>query len=90
MNIKKYIKDNKLEEILRFDDSEENNKNLQSYLDNNKSCVDPNWEKQPMLPPDFKDLARLHHLVLSRKVLTILEFGLGRSSVVFGEALKNK
>ena len=88
MNIKKYIKDNKLEEILKFDDSEENNKNLETFLENNKSCVDPNWEQQPMLPPDFKDLARLHHLVLSRKVLTILEFGLGRSSIVFGEALK--
>ena len=38
-------------------------------------------------PPEYDDLARLHHLVKSRKVITILEFGIGKSSIVMGQAL---
>ena len=38
-------------------------------------------------PPEYDDLARLHHLVKSRKVVTILEFGIGKSSIVMGQAL---
>jgi hypothetical protein len=38
-------------------------------------------------PPELDDLIRLHHLVLSRKVTTILEFGVGKSTVVFAHAL---
>ncbi len=37
---------------------------------------------------EFDDLCRLHHIVRSRKVTTILEFGVGKSSLVFSDALK--
>lgn len=38
-------------------------------------------------PPELDDLTRLHYLVTSRKVTTILEFGVGKSSKVFDHAL---
>jgi hypothetical protein len=42
-------------------------------------------------PPDLDDLARIHKLVRTRKSFTILEFGLGLSSIVMADALmKNK
>ena len=39
-------------------------------------------------PPDYDDLARLHALVTKRKILNILELGSGKSSIVFGDALR--
>tara|TARA_Y100000768_G_scaffold388258_1_gene383081 strand:- start:341 stop:1225 length:885 start_codon:yes stop_codon:yes gene_type:complete len=41
--------------------------------------------------PELDDLGRLHWLVNTRHVTTILEFGLGKSTIVFNDALsKNK
>jgi hypothetical protein len=41
--------------------------------------------------PELDDLSKLHWLVLSRHVTTILEFGLGKSTIIFNNALvKNK
>ena len=37
--------------------------------------------------PQWDDLVRLHRLVISRKVTTILEFGVGYSTVVLAHAL---
>ena len=37
---------------------------------------------------ELDDLIRLHHLVVSRKVTTVLEFGVGKSTAVFGLALE--
>ncbi|MBF0369425.1 MAG: class I SAM-dependent methyltransferase [Magnetococcales bacterium] len=47
--------------------------------------VDPNYN-QPFYP-DWPDLVRLHSLVLTRKVTTILEFGCGYSTLVMAHAL---
>ncbi len=42
-------------------------------------------------PPELDDLTRLHFLARSRKVTTILEFGVGKSTLVFADAIrKNK
>lgn len=38
--------------------------------------------------PEWDDLARLHKLVRRRKVLNVLEFGCGHSSLVFADALR--
>lgn len=38
-------------------------------------------------PPEFDDLFRLHYIARSRKVTIILEFGLGKSTEVFGNSL---
>ena len=40
------------------------------------------------LPPQPDDLVRLHKLIRSRKSFTVLEFGLGFSTIVMAEALK--
>lgn len=55
----------------------------------------PNYNVNPCISEPFAieidDLIRLHYLVTSRKVTTILEFGVGKSTVVFDDALeKNK
>lgn len=38
-------------------------------------------------PPDFDDLARLHAIVRKAKVINILEFGSGKSTLIMGKAL---
>ena len=48
--------------------------------------VDP--DLATAFPPDLGDLVRLHYLVVSRRVTTILEFGIGKSTIVFNDALK--
>jgi hypothetical protein len=41
--------------------------------------------------PDLDDLVRLHQIIRQRKVLTVMEFGVGYSTVVMADALaKNK
>lgn len=43
------------------------------------------------IAPELDDLTRLHFLVRKRRVTTILEFGLGKSTIVLADALaKNK
>lgn len=43
------------------------------------------------IPPNYSDLARLHKAVRTRKVFTVLEFGLGFSTIVMADALlKNR
>ena len=37
---------------------------------------------------ELDDLIRLHYLVTTRKVTTILEFGVGKSTIVFDHALR--
>jgi hypothetical protein len=60
-----------------------------------KAVKDPSHNVNPDLTesfsPELDDLGRLHWLVNKRHVTTILEFGLGKSTVVFNDALlKNK
>ena len=40
------------------------------------------------LPPDYADLARLHALIRTRHAFSVLEFGVGWSSVVVAHALR--
>ncbi len=48
--------------------------------------IDPN-NKTPF-PAELDDLIRLHYLVRKRKVRTILEFGGGKSTSIFADAIK--
>ncbi len=50
-----------------------------------ETLLDPN-NKVPILP-ELDDLIRLHYLAISRKVTTILEFGVGYSTIAFDHAL---
>jgi hypothetical protein len=52
---------------------------------NYQLLIEPNHHDP--LPPELDDLIRLHFLVISRKVITILEFGVGHSTLVFDHAL---
>ena len=42
----------------------------------------------PGFPPEATDLARLHRLIRARKSLTVLEFGVGYSTIVIADALR--
>lgn len=69
--------------------------NLDNYGDITRK-TDKKWEtidpsNQVASPPELDDLIRLHFLVRKRRVRTIMEFGLGKSTSVFLDAIsKNK
>lgn len=48
----------------------------------------PNPKNDIPYSPELDDLTRLHFLVRSRRVTTILEFGVGKSTLVFADAIK--
>ena len=73
-----YIKNYKLDQLLNFKEKYEDR--AANYLVD-PSIVEPYEAEQ-------NDLCRLHHLVLSRRVTTILEFGVGKSTAVLAHALK--
>jgi hypothetical protein len=52
------------------------------------SAVDP--DNRISLPPDAGDLSRLHKIIRSRKVTTVLEFGVGCSTLVMADAIVKK
>ena len=58
---------------------------VKAVLGDQWTTVDP--ENLVPFAPEFDDLLRLHHLVLSRKVTTVLEFGVGYSTTVLAHAL---
>jgi hypothetical protein len=88
INYKKYIKKNSLQKLLGV--------RLSNYSNiKNKKIKRPNYSVDPNntkpFPPELDDLTRLHYLITTRKVMTILEFGVGKSTIVFNDALiKNK
>ena len=82
-----YLDENNLFELLKID------KNLvDKEMLGQKLVVDPYFSVDPNnttpFPPELDDLCRLHYLVRTRKVTTILEFGIGKSTYVLDDALK--
>ena len=61
-------------------------------LDTKNDCQAPFYSVDPDLdeafPAELDDLIRLHYLVIERKITTILEFGVGKSTAVFDHALQ--
>lgn len=51
-----------------------------------RTAVDP--DNTVALSPEMDDLIRLHFLCLNRRVTTVLEFGVGKSTRVFAEAMR--
>lgn len=82
-----YIKENNIQKILGQDEiPQEPQKKI---FKNINASVDPT--NQIPYSAEFDDLSRLHFLVRKRKVSTILEFGVGKSTSIFADALlKNK
>ncbi len=86
-DIKDYIFQNKLNELIEYDHDWMNV--LNKHKTNLFAAVDP--KNITPFPVDWGDLIQLHKLIRSRKVLTILEFGTGFSSLIMADALyKNK
>lgn len=86
-DVKAYVLQEGLDQLLEFSndafiEAASHKKDLYGSVD--ASNVTP-------YPPDWKDLSRLRYLVRQRKVLTVLEFGTGYSTLVMADAmLKNK
>ena len=80
-NKNNYFVQNKLESLL----PKENKSNFNSSI-NLYERVDPK-NKIPF-KANKNDLARLHYLVVSRKVITILEFGVGKSTNILADGLR--
>jgi len=69
--------------------------NLEEYGDLEKKiirdkqyAVNPDWQGLDPLSAELDDLIRLHYLITSRKVTTILELGVGKSTLVSDHALE--
>ena len=82
-----YLKNNPIHELLGID--------LSHYGDINRKIERPAYEtvsnKAYPNSTELDDLIRLHYLTTSRKVTTVLELGVGKSTAVFSHALsKNK
>ena len=64
---------------------------LQNMETQRKIIQDPAYSVNPNSTEAFgaqlDDLGRLHWLIISRRVITILEFGLGKSTIIFNDAL---
>ena len=59
---------------------------LKTGVDDIYSAVDP--ENRVPFRPDAEDLARLHKIIRERRVITVLEFGVGYSTLVMADALR--
>jgi len=86
LQISNYTIENKLDTLLNLKNYGDFEKKLEHSI---YEAVDPN-NKTPYLP-ELDDLSRLHFLATTRKTITILEFGVGYSTLVLADALyKNK
>ena len=79
-----YLSENPFHEILGID--------LEHYGEVKKKIEQSpyhhvNPDLKEIFAAELDDLVRLHYLVTSRKVTTILEFGVGKSSITFDHAL---
>lgn len=80
MNWEKYFKANKLDNL--FNNYRQNTENFSSIY------ASVNADNLPSFPPDFADLARLHYLIRTNFSFTVLEFGVGFSTLVIADALR--
>lgn len=81
---KDYLKKYKLYELLG-EESPSNDLSRKQILPIN-FAVDKN--NKEAFPSVYDDLIRLHYICRDRKVATILEFGVGKSSLIFADALR--
>lgn len=84
LNYVEYIKEHNISSLLNInldDYGDPTKKKLQKLSDSFDPEIDAEFEAE------LDDLCRLHWLVNSRCVTTILEFGLGKSTVIFNDAL---
>ena len=76
---KEYIYKEGLDKLIDFEEN----------IDYQEGVFDAVGGKMPIpFPPEAADLVRLHKFIRQRKCFTVLEFGLGYSSIVMADALK--
>jgi len=73
----RYLFDQGIDEYIHFEQSDEEVGVYEVVKD----------DRSEPLPPQPDDLARMHRLSRDRGVMTVLEFGIGYSSIVFADAL---
>jgi hypothetical protein len=82
LNYRDYYYDNNLDELLNYE-----YKKAELYSPGYVFDIDG---KDPFMP-DCDDLIRLHYIIRSRKVMTVLELGVGWSTIIMADALhKNR
>jgi hypothetical protein len=74
-----YIESEGLDRLLNFEEHKD-------YIEGVFDAVSGKMEIP--LPPEPNDLCRLHRLIRARGCFTVLEFGLGHSTIVMADALK--
>lgn len=78
-NNEKYIEKEGLNKLIDFE----------SYLNSDLGVFDVVSGKLEIpIPPNANDLVRIHKLIRQRKCFTILEFGIGYSTLIIADALK--
>jgi hypothetical protein len=85
LNYRKYCLDNRINELPLIETDIDSYGDLDKKMSAKWTTIDPN--NKTALPPELDDLIRLHYIVRTRKVRTILEFGAGKSTSVFADAL---
>lgn len=76
--IKEYIRKNKLDSIIDFNENSTYEKQATDTI---------SGKLEIPFPPEKNDLIRLHRLIRTRKPFTVLEFGVGYSTSIIADAL---
>ena len=86
-----YLKENDLLKYFTGEEQENINKKYKYtdvYFGNNSFYREKNPDKKFIpYPIDVGDLINLHKTILKRKIFTIMEFGLGYSTIIMADAL---
>ena len=82
-NYHNYILQHKLDNLLKINEIPISPEN--KVIKSKNFSVDP--KNLEPFPAELDDLSRLHFIVCNRKINTILEFGVGKSSMIFAHAL---
>jgi hypothetical protein len=74
-----YVKSEGLDKLINF---------VEENKDNDNVFGSTSGKVKTPIAPDVDDLARLHKVIRKRKSFTVLEFGVGFSSLIIADALK--
>lgn len=86
LDLEKYFVDSGLEEVIKRFDGEKRMRSFEKLVPGAYDRVDPKMKVS--FGPELDDLVRLHFAVTSRRVFTVLEFGVGYSTLIFSHALR--
>ena len=82
-SIEAYVRKYKLNQLIDY-----NSDYTERFDLKQTGVLPPDPSNASPYPPDWFDLVRLHKIVLKRKITTILEFGVGYSTIILAHALR--